>query len=149
MKKQYTTVFVLMASIFFTYHCTVADWVQTGGPGGGYVICLAAQGDTVLVGMNGGGIFRSTNGGVSWAPANNGLDPSANSIYVYALFIHGTQVYAGANGIFQSSDFGLTWDALPLNQYVSAFAATENYLFAGSSDSGVFRSSDTAHRGRK
>ena len=51
-----------------------AQWLQTAGPEGGFVQCLAGNGSAVFAGTYGGGAFVSTNGGVTWSVANAGLN---------------------------------------------------------------------------
>ena len=50
-----------------------AFWVQTNGPQGGDGFAMApnAAGD-VFVGTQGGGVFRSTNEGATWAASTTG-----------------------------------------------------------------------------
>jgi hypothetical protein len=62
--------------------------------------------------MHGGGVFRSTDYGNTWAAANTGL----TNLRVYALAINSSipaTLYAGtdAGGVFKSSDSGTTWAA--------------------------------------
>src|ERR1043165_4599232 len=45
-------------------------WVGTNGPPGADVIALAANGSEVFAGTQGGGVFRSTDSGDSWARAS-------------------------------------------------------------------------------
>jgi len=52
------------------------------------------------------GAFKSTDGGLTWAPANAGL--AANE--VYALAATAGTVYAGTErGVFRTVDAGSTW----------------------------------------
>src|SRR5258705_10206387 len=49
-------------------------WMQTNGPQGGDGIALASNSiGHVFVGTQGGGVFRSTDNGETWAGINNGL----------------------------------------------------------------------------
>src|SRR5213592_2110592 len=49
-------------------------WMQTNGPQGGDGIALARNSiGHVFVGTQGGGVFRSTDDGETWAGINNGL----------------------------------------------------------------------------
>src|SRR5262249_25102456 len=82
------------------------------GPPSGNVLTLLpnpSDPNSYLAGTNGGGVFRSMDGGVNWIPVNGGLtglfvrwlvrDPSNASI-----------VYAGTNfGVFKSSNGGNSW----------------------------------------
>ena len=57
-----------------------AQWVQTSGPGGGNVSCLAVSpngtGGTNLVAGTDGALFLSTNYGTSWTAVDSGLTDS-------------------------------------------------------------------------
>ena len=45
-----------------------AQWVQTNGPYGGMIQCLAVSGTNLFAGTD-GGVFLSTNNGTSWTAA--------------------------------------------------------------------------------
>jgi photosystem II stability/assembly factor-like uncharacterized protein len=65
---------------------------------------------TLYVATDGGGITKSTDGGSTWAPINNGL----TDLKVTALAIDWFKpswIYAGTEngGVFTSADFGGTW----------------------------------------
>jgi len=71
--------------------------------------------------FNGNGVYKSTDGGETWAPANRGMMDYG----ITALAVNPADsqvVYAGANGseLFKSSDGGETWtdltDRLPIEQ---------------------------------
>jgi hypothetical protein len=60
-----------------------------------YVYALAISGTNLFAaGINGSGVFCSTNNGTSWAPVNIGLTDTS----VYALAISGTDLFAGTEG---------------------------------------------------
>jgi hypothetical protein len=63
---------------------------------------------TLYAGTDGGGVFKSTNGGGSWSPANNGL----SNTYVSVLAIDPSNpatLYAGGDGMFKSTNGGGSW----------------------------------------
>jgi photosystem II stability/assembly factor-like uncharacterized protein len=65
---------------------------------------------TLYVGTDGGGVFKSTDGGNTWTPINIGL----TDLKVTALAIDWftpSRIYAGTEngGIFSSSDYGENW----------------------------------------
>lgn len=47
-----------------------AQWVQTNGPGGGCIACLAVSGSKIFAGAD-GGLYLSSNNGVSWTAVNS------------------------------------------------------------------------------
>jgi photosystem II stability/assembly factor-like uncharacterized protein len=100
----------------------------------------------VYAGSN-GGVFRSRDGGTSWAPVNAGL---TNPV-VSALAVHpfGTAiVYAGTNGggVFRSLDGGESWAPANtglVNGVITALAinpVAPTTLYAGATGQGVFKS---------
>ena len=84
-------------------------WVGTNGPQGGDVMALAANGSEVFAGTQGGGVFRSTDSGTTWARANVGLTDT--NVRALAIAPDG-DVFAGTfSGVFRSTDDGDTWAA--------------------------------------
>ena len=64
------------------------------GPEGGWIYALAIDPtapNTLYAGTNGGGVFKSTDGGTTWSAFNTGL----TNLSVYALAIDSTMLYAG------------------------------------------------------
>ena len=131
------------------------------GPTGGNVFALAIDPHaptTIYAGTGhgafkfnsagGGGVFKTTNGGASWAVAGSGLPGDA----VLSLAIDPvttSNVYAGTrnHGVFRSTDGGTSWTAAGLTtNRIWVFAidpGTPSTLYAGT-DSGVFKSTDGA-----
>ncbi len=92
-------------------------------------------------------IFRSTNGGTSWAACDSGLtNPN-----ITVIATDGSNLFAGSNGqgVFFSKDSGTTWNQLSATvfptQYsgkpvwVSAFAFDDSNIFIGTYGSGLWR----------
>ena len=128
----------------------VDKWTNLG-PEGANVFALAidpVKPNTLYAGTNGGGVFKSTNGGTSWAPAISGLTET----YVLTLAIDPTTpaiVYAGTGsaGVFKSTDGGTSWapGGLPDDE-VDALAidpATPTTLYAASFFEGIFKSTNS------
>jgi photosystem II stability/assembly factor-like uncharacterized protein len=121
------------------------------GPGGGVVHALAVDaGDkrTLYAGTEVRGVFKSTDGGVSWAPANP-LGP--RHVAVYALATTSAALYAGTrgDGVFRSEDAAAHWGtatiglgSLDVNALATA-TAMPHTLYAGTK-TGVFKSTDDA-----
>jgi photosystem II stability/assembly factor-like uncharacterized protein len=105
---------------------------------------LAANGSNVLAGDL-FGAYYSMNFGESWAFS----DPPGNCPFGCGIFTYtfrGSSVFAGDEvGMFVSTNGGATW--VPINEGfpqcpipdVEASCADSNYLFAGTSDEGVWR----------
>ncbi len=87
-----------------------AAWTQTNGLYGGSVYSLAINPQTPLVvyaGTRGGGVFKTTDGGMNWRAVNTGL----TNTDVLSLAINPQNplvVYAGTRGggVFKSMDGG-------------------------------------------
>jgi photosystem II stability/assembly factor-like uncharacterized protein len=97
----------------------------------------------------GSGVFKSTNGGVSWSRINAGLTDS--SVFSLAMdpFAPAT-LYAGtAGGVFRSTNGGGNWSAVNTgltSTDVTALAIDPSApatLYAGTSRGGVFKSHDS------
>lgn len=95
-----------------------ASWSNVG-PSGQYVRSLALNPQTpttVYAGTFGGGVFKSTNGGLSggWTPVNTGL----TQLNVWALAVDPvatSTVYAGTSGgVFKSVNAGASWTSVGL-----------------------------------
>src|SRR6516225_7902247 len=101
----------LLAIVFLSFLCrTSVAWAQ--GP---TILALAidpATPTTLYAGTEGGGAFKSTDGGDSWTAINNGL----TNLSVRALAIDPCtpmNIYAGTfgGGAFKSTDGGDSWTA--------------------------------------
>ena len=111
---------------------------------------LAISGTTLYAGSGGypyfpsyegEGVFRSTDGGVSWAPVNTGLTEHN----VTSLAVSGTTVYAGTrDGVFRlENDDSWTHVGLSGSNVASLVAESgTTRLYAGTYGDGVFRSPD-------
>ncbi|HKR04202.1 MAG TPA: T9SS type A sorting domain-containing protein [Bacteroidia bacterium] len=111
-----------------------------------YASGLAAHGNVVVAGIvsftAGDGIYRSTNGGVSWTQVNSILD-------VISMAAGGTNhFYAGTfNGNYFSNDDGLSWfsvgPGIPATDAGFAILAFDNFVFIGNNN-GVYFSNNYA-----
>jgi len=118
-----------------------ARWVRTGLTGV-TIWCLASSGLNLFAGTN-GGVYRSTDNGISWEPANAGM----TNAQVLCLATVGTSLFAGTwgLGVFVSTDNGTSWTTSHsglTNTIVHAIAAMGPNLFAGTYGGGVFLSSN-------
>lgn len=83
------------------------------GPEGGKIVSLATDPihpDTLYAGTWGGGVFKTTNGGVNWYPVNSGLGNS----FIYSLAVnplHPDMLYAGTyrGKLYKSLNGGQSW----------------------------------------
>ena len=111
------------AGVFYTANASGAGttWTRATGIKADRVRSLAsgATAGTLYMGLEGGGVTVSTNGGATWAPLNNGLPkPNGASTGLYsvnALAAHPTNpavVYAGLRGPGLFRLTGTTWGTM-------------------------------------
>ena len=126
-------------------------WISRGLEGG-TIYSLAIDPvtpATLYAGVDGGGVFKTTDGGWNWDTANNGL----TSVNVQSLAIDPktpTTLYVGTGnrGIFKSTDGGGTWNITNIglkNSTVAALAidpTAPTTIYTGTSGGGVFKSTD-------
>jgi photosystem II stability/assembly factor-like uncharacterized protein len=109
--------------------------------------------DTIYVGTDSSGVFRSRDGGTTWVQVNNGL----GSLRISGMAIHPTQpdtLYSVTldMGLFRSTDGGTTWTAnnigLTATNLSSIAIAPDNpnVLYVGtSSPAKIFKSADNGN----
>lgn len=116
------------------------------------IAATASPAGHVFVGTWGdAGIYRSTDGGITWQPANSGL----TSPYVYGLAISPNYavdrtVYAATamTGVFKSVDGGASWSAVNNGlgslqmSAVSVNPMDPQLVLAGTYDRGIYRSTN-------
>lgn len=81
------------------------------------------------------GIFTSSDGGATWAP-------TLMFTSIRSLAVVGDTVYAGGDGMYLSTDRGFTWDIDGNDMTsvtVSSLATDGDYLYAGTTTTGVWR----------
>lgn len=105
------------------------------------IVCTLAALDTDLfAGTYGSGIFKSTNLGVSWTPADSGL-PLNGDTMVTAMSAYGKNVFASVNAeVYLSTDEGNSWIQANngLKGWIESFAVGDTDAFVGTSGGGVF-----------
>jgi photosystem II stability/assembly factor-like uncharacterized protein len=99
------------------------------------------------------GVFVSSDSGVNWTAASNGLPRPINdsTIYEYISFLlpSGGNLFAGAGRVYVTSNNGGTWTAassgLPSDVYITCLANSGARLIAGTGWHGPFLSTDGGH----
>jgi len=158
MKKLFYSGFLLLS--FFSIRAN-AQWAEIGNPPGDtiQITRIVADYSNLYAATWGDGIYKSTDGGATWSPVNNGLNSENNSNFVETITsvpgstIVGTNLFAGMlyGGIWRSSDEGTNWAKVFPDEETGALtivtmAATGNVVLAGAAqigyNNGVYRSTD-------
>ncbi len=93
--------------------------------------------DTVLAGSYGEGIFRSTNGGETWAPANDGLTATALRTFIADPARNGAIICGAEPGRgFRSADGGQTWQEM---EGIAAIPGSSDWYLPYSPRAGALR----------
>lgn len=121
------------------------------GPCGGTVLTLAvhpADPGVMYAGTANGGVFKSTSGGTSWAPAGN--ISGSRQINALAIASSGAdRIYAGtAGGVWVSTNGGAAWSGASTGltcatvQSLAIDPADPSIIYAGTWGGGIFKSTD-------
>lgn len=132
-------VFLLAYLVTFT-PALGSDWVQTNGPYGGRVICLAVGNSYIFAGTEINGIFRSSDNGATWERVNNGITNSQIS----DIAVCGPNVFAATyNALFRSLDNGESWvkAGIHFDTTFISFAVNGSTIFVTAKEN-VYRSTD-------
>ena len=104
----------------------VVDHVPGGGPDGGAVSSLAIVGTRpamVFAAFQNGGVFKSSDRGATWTPADRGLPEDAWCELVAAPASSSTLYAACGDGLFKTTNGGAIWRQLDLDNPVPPVVA--------------------------
>jgi photosystem II stability/assembly factor-like uncharacterized protein len=132
---------VIVMSIFVRVSFVFTqDWIQTPDVASVYVNDVIEH-EGSLFAVTDSTVFRSTDGGTSWHPA----EQQPASVRLHTLYSTSGSLYIGTrgDGIFQSRDGGGSWDEVNTGLAGHARDITEctvrgDSLFAGTDGSGIF-----------
>jgi photosystem II stability/assembly factor-like uncharacterized protein len=107
-----------------------------------YIVQLINNENAIYAATWGGGIFKTTDNGQTWAQLNSGL-PNLN---VFSVAINGSRIFAGTNtsGVFISENNGLSWQEINTgltNKNINMLTLAGNNLCAATTG-GVFISTN-------
>ena len=105
-------------------------WVKPNGPSGSPLMVFAVSGTNIFAGtqgppgVQGRGVFVSTNNGTSWTAVNSGL----TNTDVRALAVSGTNLFAGTGGggVYLSTNNGTSWSAAGTDLTCISFCGLTN-----------------------
>ncbi len=126
----------------------VPFWTQTSGPGVASANVVFTSAGNVFLGTVGEGVFRSTNSGTSWSPANAGItDATVQAFTASPGFLFAGLQFDNAvsGGVVRSSDGGATWlqtSSDLAGRTVYSLLATGGAVYAGDGIDGVYKSTD-------
>jgi len=135
---------MILTFALFTFIITNINgqWVQTGGPVGGYADDIVNIGSILFVSMGNGGVYKSIDNGDSWEWSSSGFPCNEG---VQALLEHNGLLYASISrsGIYISNDQGESWE--PINNGVEnstfySFIVNGDEIYAGYSNGGIYYS---------
>ena len=125
----------LIVSIFWLIDLTNAQWIQTNGPYGASVCSFAGHDSLIFAGTIAGGVYRSTDNGISWTGSNGTMA----STYSLSLAAIGGNILTGSgtgDGIGLSTDGGTTWrtvnNGLPSSPYGFQTGVIRTLITSGS-----------------
>lgn len=135
------------------YRSTENDsvWTATGLVWGydAHVLCLSNKDDMLFAGtggsMAGGGVFRSSDIGITWNSVGPFLCASYPSVWTVA--VSETILYAGTgnDGVFLSTNDGTSWDRIDSGYFtyrtIKTLIANGKNIYVGTDD-GIYRSTD-------
>ena len=134
--------------------------IWTGnGPEGGKINILVVDPtnvDIVYAGTEGGGVYKSTDGGDNWSTVNSGLDNK----YVRSLAVDPTDtdtLYAGTSSsdLFKTTNAAATWVQIGTSmsfgdiRTLAIDPIDTDIIYAGSYGNGVYRSDDGGNTWQK
>lgn len=149
-RRLYAVVVEDTGAVLYTSTDRGATWSRAGAPPGGLgglaVTPISSDQDRILAGGGEGGVFLSTDGGVSWTPRSGGL----NAAWIASIAVFpsdGRTAYALGPGFARTEDGGATWSVDPFapvasNGDVAVDPTDRNIVYASAATAGVLRSTD-------
>ena len=131
-----------------------AAWEKTAGPPGTQINVIFKANNIVYAGTEMQGVYKSTDNGLSWVPANAGIERASIS----DIIVSGPNVLAAAKSscatylnIFKSTDNGATWSGTSglagkvAHSFVIKGASVWATFAALPNESGIARSTDNGN----
>lgn len=133
------TIKILLFLIISNFSYT--QWVQLpNGLGDTRIYSIAVNGNKIIAGTEGKGVFLTTDNGNNWEPI--GLSPQSIGCVAFS----GNNILAGteSSGVFLSSDNGKNWFNTLKYDMITTITSSSNIIFAGGF-SGIYISTDNGN----
>jgi hypothetical protein len=129
----------------------VLEHVPGGGPDGGAVASLAvveaAPSSMVFAAFENGGVFRSSDRGVTWTPADRGLPADDQCELVAVPSTPDTLFAACGDGLFKTANSGALWRQLDVDNALAPLVArSDPRVVYQPPEGGIVRSRDGGRR---
>lgn len=117
-----------------------SNWVSANGDGINYDVEALIKKDEFIFATQGHQIYVTENNGANWTNVSTGL----STYSVNAFAVSGETIYAGARGVYATTDNGLTWINLTPDWVttVTSLAIQDGAIYAGTMSNGVQLSID-------
>lgn len=140
---------ILIILAFIVSNLNATQWTQTSGPkkSGNYITANTIQkitDNTFVVGTDGGGIYKTTNSGISWTNVLN------ISSMVWTIYKNPNgDLFAGSdlNGVYRSTNNGDSWTQIfnPGSLVFDFNTDASSNLYACNEIDGVYKSTDNGN----
>ena len=96
-------------SALLSFQESASQWTKTSGPEGGRASAMITTPASVLLGLEGGAVYRSTDHGTAWTSPTTEVNTIGGNISGFAT--SGTALFLSTtrNGVYRSTDDGVTW----------------------------------------
>lgn len=102
-------IILLFSIVLINQPFSYSQWTKINSFPTAYVRDIINSGNTFFAGATPAGVYRSTDGALSWQEVNNGL-VTVQARSVRQLMLSGAFIYAATDdGIYRSSDNGVNW----------------------------------------
>ncbi len=113
----------ILLYLFTTSVLAQAVWKQYSGPFSGEITSFATYGDTIFVGSNMTGVFKSIDKGKTWTHTFPEI------MYAYSLYIHNNALFIGSDKLYKYSPSGLIQVGQAVQGVVSYMQTHNGELF--------------------
>ena len=105
------------------------NWTDLNLPEQTYSLSVFVDNEVILAGVPGGGLYRSTNNGVTW----NGVTAD----HIYKISKIDNYYFAGSDDVVYSDDLGLTWQSANFNKFAFWTFSMNDTTFACPIEGGI------------